>query len=90
MASTISVRIMPFFILPVSCCYVSAKVVQGEGKTKFYSTCTVEITSNPQLKKYNAFISGIARQNATRLPAGLSVTALHEAALALFAVVKPL
>ena len=54
------------------------------------STCTVEITSNPQLKKYNAFISGIARQNATRLPAGLSATALHGAALALFAAVKPL
>lgn len=59
-------------------------------KNQIYSTCTVEITSNPQLKKYNAFISGLARQNATRLAAGLSATALHEAALTLFAVVKPL
>ena len=59
-------------------------------KNQIYSTCTVEITSNPQLKKYNAFISGIARQNATRLPAGLSATALHGAALALFAAVNPL
>ena len=65
------------------------KAIKRE-KNQIYSTCTVEITSNPQLKKYNAFISGIARQNATRLPAGLSATALHGAALALFAAVKPL
>jgi len=70
--------------------YGTSPKVLTLGKDQINSTCTVEITSNPQLKKYNAFISGIARQNATRLPAGLSATALHGAALALFAAVKPL